>query len=179
PVMSNGANLAFSRNVYSDIEPVYQQNEIPSGDDVFALLKLKKTYPGKICYLKSPEAAVSTCLSKNITSFFKQRGRWTSKARYYKDTDVIFTALCVLSVNILLVYTLGFGIFLHDFTYFIVLMVIKSLIDFPFLYRVTSFFNQTRLMLWFPLVQSVYFLYVCITIFIAAFLPNSWKNRKI
>ncbi len=179
PVMCNGANLAFPRSVYPFIESVYQNTHVPSGDDMFAMFELKKKYPGRIHFLKSKEAAVFTDVSASITSFFKQRGRWASKAKFYREPATIFTALAVVSINIILVFTLIYSILYQSFTSFFILLIIKSLVDFPFLYRVTSFFGQLRLMLWFPIVQSLYFFYVCMTVFVAIFLPNGWKGRRI
>ena len=80
PVMCNGANLAFTPEVYHD----HSQNlhfEIASGDDIFLLYSLKKQNRSKIFWLESPESIVTTAPSPSIWSFLKQRKRWISKAR--------------------------------------------------------------------------------------------------
>jgi cellulose synthase/poly-beta-1,6-N-acetylglucosamine synthase-like glycosyltransferase len=179
PIMCNGANLVFTKSVYPDIEHIYRDKHIASGDDIFAMLELKKKYPGRIRYLKSKEAAVYSTVPSNISLFFQQRSRWASKSKFYKDPFIIITALTVFGINFALLNSLAYGIIQHNFFYFLMLLLIKSIIDFPFLYRVTSFFGQERLMLWFPIVQILYFLYVCITVFIAIIFPISWKERRI
>jgi glycosyltransferase involved in cell wall biosynthesis len=179
PVMCNGANLAFSKSIYTEIEHVYLNTGIASGDDIFAMLELKKRYPGRVKFLKSPESTVYSHFPTGVFSFFQQRSRWAAKSRFYKDPIIIFTAITVFGTNFLLLINLLSGILYHNFAPFFVLLLMKSIIDFPFLYRVSAFFGQKKLMVWFPLVQSLYFLYVCITVFVAAVLPISWKERRI
>lgn len=178
-IMSNGANLAFPKNIYHEFRYLYEESKIQSGDDIFLLHELKRNYPNGIHYLKSKQAAVFTKLSSNPGSFFRQRKRWTSKAKFYTDTDTIVTAVIVFGMNVALFSTIIYGIFLGKFFPFLVLFITKSIIDFIFLLRVTSFFGQKRLMWWFPIVQSFYFLYVCLTVFSAFFTSNSWKERSI
>jgi len=179
PVMCNGANLAFPKNVYQDIQQTLVNTKIASGDDIFGMLALKKKYPGRIHFLKLKDAAVYTTIAGNVKSFFKQRGRWAAKFRFYRDPEIIVTALAVFGINLMLLVTLVYSFLQHNYISFFGLLIIKSLIDFPFLYRVTSFFGKKKLMRWFPVVQSFYFFYVCITVFFALVMPNVWKGRKI
>ena len=179
PVMCNGANLAFSKAVYQDVEHIYANTKIASGDDIFTMLELKKKYPGRIHFLKSADASVHTSVSGNLKSFFKQRGRWAAKSRFYKDPAIIFTALIVFGTNLLMLITFIRGFMFYNFLPFFTLLTIKSLIDFLFLFRVTSFFGEKKLMTWFPIAQGVYFFYVCITILFAMIIPNHWKGRSI
>jgi len=179
PVMCNGANLAFPKNIYHDIQHIYNEKNIHSGDDMFLLHELKGKYPNEIHFLKSKQAAVYTAMTSNLTSFFRQRKRWTSKAKFYTDIDTILTALIVFGMNVTLLLTIIYGINSGISLPFIILFIAKSFIDFIFLYRVTGFFGQKRLMWWFPIVQSFYFLYICFTVLSALFTSNSWKERRI
>jgi glycosyltransferase involved in cell wall biosynthesis len=179
PVMSNGANLSFSKNMYWEICHLYDEKKIHSGDDMFLLHELKRRYPNRIHFLKSIQATVFTKLAPDLPSFFRQRKRWTSKARFYTDFDTIITALIVFGINATLLSTIIYGIISGSFFPLFVLFFTKSAIDFLFLFRITLFFHQKRLMWWFPIVQSFYFLYICFTVFTAFFSPSLWKNRKI
>lgn len=178
PIMGNGANLAFPKSVFPEIEHIYHQN-IASGDDIFALLTLKKKYPGRIGYLKSMEAAVYTVLPNSLKSFFDQRGRWTEKSKFYKDAAILVTAGVVFLTNASLLLSMVLGIVLGNFFPFLILLGIKTLTDLPFLWRVTSFFKERQLMVWFPLAQCFYFFYVCITVVWAVMMPIVWKERTI
>ena len=179
PVMSNGANLAFPKVIYQEIHHLYHEKKIHSGDDMFLLHELKRKYPDKIHFLKSKEVTVYTKQAPDLTSFFRQRKRWTSKARFYTDFDTIATAIIVFGTNGTLFLAILYGISFGFFTAFFVLFFAKSAIDFLFLFRITGFFGQKRLMWWFPVVQSFYFLYICVTVLAAFFSQVAWKDRKI
>jgi cellulose synthase/poly-beta-1,6-N-acetylglucosamine synthase-like glycosyltransferase len=176
-IMCNGANLAFPKSLYSEIKYIYENEKISSGDDMFLLLELKKKYRSKIHYLKSKEAIVNTVLPDNIVSFFRQRKRWAAKAKFYSDYDMISTSLIIFSVNLLLLIAFVTGFIKTDFSCFLILILMKSSIDFLFLLRITNFFRKERIMKWFPIVQSFYFLYVCFTAIAALITPVNWKER--
>jgi poly-beta-1,6-N-acetyl-D-glucosamine synthase len=179
PVLSNGANLTFSKNMYWEICHLYDEKKIHSGDDMFLLHELKRKYPNKIHFLKSKQATVYTKLAPDLPSFFRQRKRWTSKARFYTDFDTIITALIVFGINATILSSILYGIISGSFLPLFILFFTKSSVDFLFLCRITRFFDQKRLMWWFPIVQSFYFLYICFTVFTAFISPSAWKNRKI
>ena len=101
PIMANGANLGFYKEeLFLTKDPL--KKEIPSGDDLFLMLSVKKNEPGNILFLKSMDAAVYTAMPKSWKSFLHQRKRWISKSRFYRDFDLIFTAGAVLLTNLLL-----------------------------------------------------------------------------
>jgi len=179
PIMCNGANLAFAKNVYPKIQHLYNNEKVHSGDDIFTLLTLKKIFPGRIHFIKSLEASVYTLLPDNLNAFFNQRKRWAAKTKYYRDVSIIATAAIVFGINLLLIINLVIGIIKLDLSDFLILWCLKSVVDFPLLYTVTSFYGEKRLMRWFPVVQSFYFLYVCLTVVGTFISPTKWKERLI
>lgn len=179
PIMSNGANIAIAKEYVPHIQDIYQNKHIRSGDDMFAMMKMHKRFPGKVMYLKSTHAIVNTTLPKTFMLFIKQRRRWAAKARFYKDAWVLFTALSVFLTNLVLFFALLWGICLAQWLPVSILFTSKCLIDFFFLKDVTSFFNQKRLLWGFLPVQSFYFLYVVFTAVTSLIPVNNWKGRKI
>ncbi|HEX2936798.1 MAG TPA: glycosyltransferase [Bacteroidales bacterium] len=178
-IMCNGANLAFPRTIIKEILSGYTNEEVASGDDMFVLEKVKKQYPQGIYFAKSKEATVSTRLAGNLIQFFNQRRRWTTKAKFYTDKDIIFTGLAVLQINILLLFFLVFAFVSSNYTFFLLLLGIKTIVDLPFLWAVSRFFKKGELMYCFPVLQCVYFFYVSFT-FLGSFTGNfNWKSRKL
>lgn len=178
-IMCNGANLAFPKALIKDFQPVYANEKIASGDDMFVLEKVKKLYPQGICFIKSAKATVTTKIAATLKQFFNQRRRWAAKAAYYTDLDIIITALAVLQINLMLLAFLVVAIVTSNYTFFLLLLGIKTIIDLPFLWSVTRFFNKSKLMYCFPLLQCVYFFYVSFT-FLGSFTGNfNWKSRKL
>ena len=179
PIMCNGANLAFSRKIYPDLKQVYENENIKSGDDMFVLQLLKKKYPKQIHFLKSTDCLVRTNLSENLRSFLRQRRRWAGKAVYYNDPDILLSGFIVLFINLLLLVSFLTAVVTSHYIPFASLFLTKSVIDFIFLYRITGFFGEKRLIRWFPLVQCFYFLYVCFTVLSSVTVSNQWKERTM
>jgi cellulose synthase/poly-beta-1,6-N-acetylglucosamine synthase-like glycosyltransferase len=84
--MSNGANLAFSRDAFEKIGGYAGTEHLASGDDFLLTVKMQQAFPGKIAYLKSAEAIVRTAPQPDWRSFLMQRIRWASKSGKYRDT---------------------------------------------------------------------------------------------
>lgn len=179
PILTNGANLAIPRDLYLENLPS-MNNAITSGDDIFILLNLKKTYPRKLAFLKSRDAVVKIFPMPDLRSFLSQRIRWTSKARYYKDRSIIITAILVFMVNFLLLATLIYGLFVPGvLILWGIMFLFKSAIDYAFLRLVTDFTGQRNILKYFAISQLVYFLYVGFIGIIGNFTSYKWKGRKI
>lgn len=179
PIMVNGANLAINRDVY--LESInFLQYQTLSGDDIFLLLHLKKVYPDKLIFLKSHEAIVSVKPQKTFLSFIQQRIRWGSKARYYRDFRIIYTAVIVLLVNLWLLNCFVMSFF--NFQYIIIgagVFLAKSYIDYMLLKKVLKFYSMDSLLSIFVLSQILYFLYISFTGFAGNFIPARWKGRTV
>ena len=59
PIMCNGTNMICYRNDYLEFFNEEKQKAV-SGDDVFFLLWIKKHFPGRITFLKSPDSIIDT-----------------------------------------------------------------------------------------------------------------------
>ena len=92
--MCNGANLAYERKAFDEVNGFAGVDHIASGDDMLLMHKIWRKYPGRVHYLKSKEAIVSTQPMKTWKEFFSQRIRWASKARQYDDKR-IFRCYCL------------------------------------------------------------------------------------
>ncbi|MBK8952492.1 MAG: glycosyltransferase [Chitinophagaceae bacterium] len=86
--MCNGANLAYEREAFYKVKGFEGIDAIASGDDMLLMHKMAKQYPGKVHYLKSTEAIVSTAAVPTWKAFFNQRIRWASKAGKYNDKRI-------------------------------------------------------------------------------------------
>jgi len=172
--MCNGANLAFEKSVYFEFTDSLNE-KIASGDDVFLMLNIKKKHPSRIQFLKSSDAIVQTCSQPNLSGFVQQRKRWTSKAKAYRDAELVFVSVLVYLTNLLIFI----GFFIPAlFKSFLVLFCVKAFIDFVFLMQITHFFKKFYLMKWFLPLQFLYPVYICIVGFWGLCGSFEWKNRK-
>lgn len=176
PIMCNGANLLFEKSIY---ENEMHENNYASGDDVFLLLNTKKKYRKDIHFIKSMEAVVFTKPVNNMCDFFKQRIRWASKSKGYRDIDIIYTALIVAITNLLLALILGASAFNYKLLiYYFLFIGIKSVVDFSLLYLIARFFKQHNLLWLFIPLQIIYPFYIVFTAIAGLFGRFEWKKRS-
>jgi cellulose synthase/poly-beta-1,6-N-acetylglucosamine synthase-like glycosyltransferase len=163
--MCNGANLAFTRDIYLDHSDNLH-DEINSGDDIFLLQSLKKEPHSKILWLESPEALVTTESQPTLSSFLTQRKRWISKGKVYKDIPTIFLGLSTLFSALLQIsYMIACFIESGLIWFFLAILFLKSVPDFLILLNTSGRYGKRQLLRWFLPAQLIYPFYVISVIF--------------
>lgn len=178
--MCNGANLAYEKKAFEEVNGFAGIDNIPSGDDMLLMHKIFKRYPDRVFYLKAREAIVSTASAISWKAFFNQRIRWASKADRYDDRRIFWTLLLVYLVNVCFVVA-AVAAFWHNVWLFfcLILLLAKVLIEFPFVHAAAIFFNQQPLMKYFPFLQPIHILYTIIAGWLGKFGKYEWKGRTI
>ncbi len=86
--------------------------DIPSGDDMFLLFAAKKHNRQGIAWNYLPESTVFTLPETSLTSFVRQRIRWTGKGKFFNDITTVATGFCVYAANLsIMVSWLAYGLF--------------------------------------------------------------------
>lgn len=180
PNMCNGANLAYTKQAFEEVNGFAGNEGIASGDDEFLLHKISQEHPEKVFFLKHRQAIVYTKARKTISSFLSQRIRWASKWRAYQQWHVKLLALIVFTVNLLLFVGLGMAIVgALPASVFISAIVAKFAVDFLFLSRILSFLGRKQY-IWYMLpLQLVYIPYVVVTAILGLTGRYRWKGRTI
>jgi cellulose synthase/poly-beta-1,6-N-acetylglucosamine synthase-like glycosyltransferase len=163
--MCNGANLAFTREAYLTHSDDLH-DEINSGDDIFLLHSLKREPDSEISWLESPDAMITTESPLTIRSFLKQRSRWLSKGKDYKDCYTIVLGIsAILAILLQTVFLLAWII--RPFLIWVLLSVIvlKSIPDLLILLNTTERYGKKELMRWFLPSQLIYPFYVLTVLF--------------
>lgn len=174
PIMCNGANLAFSRELLNKGDAFLNHSKA-SGDDMFLLEYVKKNYKNAIGFLKSQDAIAYTNTVSWIT-FLHQRARWTSKSTDYKDKHIVLTALVVFFINILLVSGLLIVFFNPNFyPTLLFCFSVKFLID-AFILIISSFFFKNFKNLWVVVIIALFYpFYVVLSAFNGLLGNFKWK----
>jgi poly-beta-1,6-N-acetyl-D-glucosamine synthase len=160
PVMCNGANLAFKKNSYLRQKDKLH-DEIKSGDDVFLLHSMKEETNSGLLWLESPDAIVTTLPVSSPMSFYKQRGRWFSKSRAYKDKTTIVLGIVTLLAVILQAVLCIIAVFNSYFVWvFITVFILKSVPDYLLLNNTAQRYSRKKLLRWFLPSQLIYPFYV-------------------
>jgi glycosyltransferase involved in cell wall biosynthesis len=176
PINCNGANLVFTKDNYYRAIP---DKKTPSGDDIMLMANLKKMKTKNILFLKSINATACTKPCTSLKSLLNQRKRWASKSKYYKDADIIITAMIIFLLNLSLMVLIAGSVFIHQWIVpFTMLFLIKMIADLPFLISLSSFFNKRNLLWYFPITALLYIIYVPYTAIAGSITSFTWKNRK-
>jgi len=179
-VMCNGANLAYSKKSFQEVNGFKDIDGLASGDDMFLMQKIRNRFPGKTGYLKSKNAIVITQAAKTWRAFLQQRIRWSSKADKYQDKKIFRALLLVYAFNFFLLALFTGSIFYPDTVFIAILLLFsKTLVEFPFVRSVAKFFNQQKLMFYFAFLQPLHIIYVVVAGFLGKFGTYEWKGRKV
>lgn len=178
--MCNGANLAYKRKVFYEVNGFAGVDHIASGDDMLLMHKIWKQYPDCIHYLKSKEAIVSTQAMRTWKEFFNQRIRWASKAKKYNDKRILPVLMLVYFLNLSFLVLLIAGF--RDHRYWIcvlILWLLKTMVEFPFFRSVSIFFDRQWALKWFFFFQPLHIFYTVISGLFGQFGKYEWKGRKV
>jgi len=178
--MCNGANLAYEKEAFEAVDGFAGIDKIASGDDMLLMHKIYTLNPKKVMYCLSPDAIVETKPAENLKAFFNQRIRWASKALVYHDKRIFYVLMLVYLLNALLlaffIYSL---ITTHLVTAFIILILVKTMVELAFLLPVARFYKKTPLLLFFLPAQPFHILYTVIAGFLGQAGSYEWKGRKL
>lgn len=178
--MANGANMAYPKKVFEDVEGYKGVDQLASGDDFFLLHKIAKKYPHKIIYLKSDKAVVKTAALTHWKDFMQQRIRWASKSANYKEMRITAVLGMVWVYNAFFILTF-IGAWLDwRFTIFLlVAWLLKTLLEWPFVKSVAVFFQVPITLPAFFGFQPLHILYTVLTGVLGLAGPYQWKGRKV
>ncbi|MBS1621899.1 MAG: glycosyltransferase [Bacteroidetes bacterium] len=183
--MSNGANMAYTRQVFYEVNGFSGIDTLASGDDMLLMYKIWKKYPGQCHYLKAKPAITHTAPVKTWKEFFNQRIRWASKTSKYKDKKIMPVLLLVYLFNLsfpaLLIalfrdpypFNIGTGVWL------LILWIAKTIVELPFIYSVAVFFEKQSLLKYYFILQPVHIAYILFTGLFSQTGKYEWKGRKV
>jgi cellulose synthase/poly-beta-1,6-N-acetylglucosamine synthase-like glycosyltransferase len=178
--MCNGANLAYERKIFFEVNGFTSIDHIASGDDMLLMQKIAQRFPGKVSYLLSKDAIVTTQAVKTWKEFFSQRIRWASKATDYNDIKIFSTLFLVYFFNCALLALFISGFWMHSlWVGLTVILILKTIIELTFIYPVAKFYNKQNLIKWFLFFQPIHILYTVIAGWLGVFGSFEWKGRRV
>lgn len=178
--MCNGANMAYLRDIFYEVNGYSGIDHIASGDDMLLMHKIWQRYPDRIGYLSSPDVIIGTAPVHSWRAFFNQRIRWASKASFYDDKRIIAVLALVYLLNLSLPVLLVAGFFCPVYWLAaLVLIVAKALAEYPFVYSVARFFKTPVSLLKFLVLQPLHISYTVIAGFLGVMGGYEWKGRQV
>ncbi len=179
--MCNGANLAYEKKAFEEVNGFEGIDHLASGDDMLLMQKIAQRYPNEIGFVKSKDVVILTESQPDLNSFLNQRIRWSSKTSAYKEWQVtailllVFLFCCSIVLSLILVPFFGFTMALI----FIFQLTIKMVMDYFFLGKMAHFFERKDLMRSFFPAQFLHIAYIVLIGFLSVFVRKyHWKGRK-
>ncbi|MCP9755083.1 glycosyltransferase [Lacihabitans sp. CCS-44] len=173
PNMCSGANIAYRKSAFMDVNGYDGNNELASGDDEFLMHKIQHKYTDGVFFAKSKEAIVETNTCESVVAFYNQRKRWASKWTKYDSYLPKLIAMFVFVVNLFTIYLTISGLWS--------ILAIRYVFEFIFLALVLGFLKKKSSILFILIVQIFYPLYVVFFGLNSLFMNKNynWKGRKL
>ncbi len=177
-LMANGANLAYRKEAFHQVNGFDDVDGTPSGDDELLMYKMHRAFPTGIRFQKSKGALVQTAALNNWADFKSQRLRWASKWKVGFRWATMLSALAIFLVQVIqvgLIVQLFFERGNLELT--ISLLLFKLLIEFIFLWSVRRSFGQKMYGFAFLVNYLLYPIYAVYFGIAANFGAFEWKGR--
>lgn len=176
--MCNGANFAYTKSLFENLNGFAGNDKIASGDDVFLLQKAIEQFSNEVHYLKAQEAIVTTKPTENWKALFYQRVRWAAKTSSYKSNYGKFLGLIVFFGNLSFVIAFFFVLFqILDYPFFVLFAFLKFMTDFVLLSKTNQFLKNTRIKS--LLLSSLFYPFFSTTVALySLFGSYEWKDRR-
>ncbi|SEP75485.1 glycosyltransferase family 2 protein [Flavobacterium urocaniciphilum] len=176
PFMCNGANFAYQKTFFNELNGFEGNNSLASGDDVFLLQKAMKVAPEKIAYLGNWNV-VFTKSCESWKALIHQRVRWASKTTAYTNWYPKILGLVVFLTNLSSFLLLLLPFYKSELLQMtIYYWLVKFGIDFLFLKFSSTYFRVT-----FKNFLGSFILYPFFTVLVVMkvmFGKFEWKNRQ-
>lgn len=175
--MCNGANLAYTKAFFKELNGFEGNSSIASGDDVFLLQKAIARYPEKVHYLKSTNNIVQTQAVNRWKALFYQRVRWASKTSSYESSFGKALAVIVFLGNLNWIFVLCLTVFSSfSIVHLLIVFAAKFIVDTVLIYQTNNFLTKTKMRyllagsLLYPFFSTIVALY-------SLFGKYRWKGR--
>ncbi|WP_420385756.1 glycosyltransferase [Roseivirga sp.] len=106
PLMANGANIAYRKAAFEQVNGFQGIDSSPSGDDELLMHKIISHFGGGVLFNRSGNTLVSTEAMPTWSEFRNQRIRWASKWKVGKRQNTMLSALMVLLIQLSQLYVL-------------------------------------------------------------------------
>ncbi len=178
PLFCNGANMGFRKEVYKLVDRHSEDKSLASGDDVYLMQRIHAA-GGKVIFVKDGGAIVQTRPLSRWKDFFHQRNRWAGKWYKYQGLFApllpVFLFLYYLIMLTALIFVIK-GVI--SWWVFMILIVVKVVLDHIFLKNVVNFLKNRLNIGIFVLASlgyAIYALFFGISSNVTGF---QWKGRK-
>lgn len=180
PFLCNGANLAYKKETFLELNGFDGNSNIASGDDIFLFEKFIRSYPKEVLFLKSKSAMVATFPLESWKEVIQQRMRWAAKSSSYNLWFAKFVGLIVFLMNLALIFILGWTLWdWHYLDHLLFISVLKMATDIKLIMDTSHYYrgkNKKIRDLGFAVLYYPFFsVYIAMKALISGY---KWKGRR-
>lgn len=180
--LSNGANLAFPKAVFEELQGYTGINQIASGDDMLLVHKIAAQYPDGIAFLKNAAATIFTEAKPTWREFWQQRIRWATKSTAYSEWRItvvvamVFFYCCNILLSLLLTPFFGWQMG----AIFMLSLFLKLYWDYQLLHTACYYFKKEALLRSFVPAQLLHIGYIIVIGILGNVVKQyQWKDRVV
>ena len=145
PLMCNGANLCYKKEVFIKLKGFEGNNNIASGDDIFLMEKIRNYNKASVQFLKNQKVTVYTKPVNTLKNLIEQRIRWASKTGNTKNKIVIVFGSIVFLFNLLLIIMFFYGFLKPQpvlLKMVLLVFILKLILDYILIQKTFHFFDE-------------------------------------
>jgi len=174
----NGANMAYRKEAFLEVEGFAGSDHIASGDDQFVLKKIRDRFPSSVFLLNSDDALVSAAPQPTFSSFVQQRLRWAGKWRSGLSVAGKVAAVSIVAIQCFVL--MAWWMILEGSVYpsVVLLLGVKMLLEYILISSVPTRSNKRASAGTFFILQFFYPPYVVLIGILSNFVGFVWKGRR-
>ena len=178
PIICSGANLAYRKSAFLAAQG-YGESQTWCDDETL-MHRIRERRLGEIAFVASTDALVETSSVNSISSFWKQRLRWSAKGNHYENTGVLLTVIGIYFFFLFLLAAFVGGMFSPTMSlWFVLCMGTKMAFDYSTLAKGARLLNDRVFGLVYLAAEILHVPYVVLTAGIGQFISIQWKGRSI
>ncbi|WP_235297241.1 glycosyltransferase [Portibacter marinus] len=180
--LANGANLIFEKDLFDDLKPYENNQDLASGDDIFFINSVAKADPEVIGFLKSKDSVVSTTTVKSWTDLWKQRKRWATKTHRFSYGLYKWMTACIWILSISIIINAILIPFTNGLSLFVMLtqLLIKGIMDYLYLQNMCHYFGKEKTLKYFIPAFFIQTIYIAVAGLFTFTKGNyEWKGRMV
>lgn len=178
PILANGATAGYRKNVFNEVGGFNDNYDIISGDDELLMHKIF-TYGYSINFCFAENSKVFTRPNRGLIEFINQRKRWISVIPFYKKKQITILLTLIyffyLSIPLLLIFS---TLNINYLKYFVIVFMLKLIIDLIFMKKVTKIFREKFSFLIFLFSEILHIPYILLIPLVGITTNFDWKGRK-
>lgn len=131
---ASGANMTYSRSLFHELDPYADNQDVPSGDDVFFAHEVYHS-GGEVRFVREQAAIVYTNPVASFSAFIRQRSRWAGKSSGYTHWPTKLYLAGFGIVNLSFIFLLIAGLWQPIFySYLFYGLLLKFIVDYLIIY---------------------------------------------